>query len=372
MTGELGWRTTPRDDAELHGTELHGGGAPRRGPDLVLEGGVEIRGLRVRGHHGVLAEERRDGQDFVVDVDLELGPHVEEAARSDDLADAVDYSRLVERLAADVAGEPVDLLETLAVRLARRCVEDPRVLSARVRVAKPDAPLAAAVGEVAVGVRLERVQDAVDLDPVGPPRVVVSLGSDLGDRVEHLRAGVRALAAAGGRVVAASSVWESPAVVPEGVQAVGELPDFLDAVVLVDGLLPHVCLEAGLVAEAALARPAVGAPGRRPGEVSARPLDVDVVALAAAEDVDLWGDPDGPRPLVLPHPRAHGRAFVLLPWLEVDGDAVLPGHGRVGDLVTDVDASGVRRRDDLAGWADDLLAPSAPAAATGGARGQPT
>ena len=80
-------------------------------PDLV-----QLTGLRVRGHHGVFDFERRDGQDFVVDVDLELD--LRPAAASDELADTVDYGALATGLAAVLAGEPVNLLETLVERLA--------------------------------------------------------------------------------------------------------------------------------------------------------------------------------------------------------------------------------------------------------------
>ena len=395
-------------------------------PDVALVGGtVQVRGLRVRGRHGVLESERRDGQEFVVDVDLLLGAALEDAARSDDLADAVDYAELSSRLAAVVAGEPVALLERLAALLAEECLRDRRVRTAEVRVAKPSAPVEVEVAEVAVVVIAERVRDEqlrVDLEDPGwrlleeddeeyewrpAPRVaepgdgtedralrlragvravdegrepsqpswvitwgdqeaahvparalasdspvVVALGSDLGDRVEHLRAGVRALQASAGWVVAVSSLWESPFVVPDGARAGSRPGDVLNAVVLLAGTNAFGVLATGIVAEAALGRPLPGAPGRRPGEPSARALDVDVVAHG---DEEPWSATVSAGPLSVPHPRAHERAFVLLPWLEVQPDAVLPGHGRVADLATEVDVSDLRRRDDLAGWADDLL-----------------
>lgn len=109
-----------------------------------------LTGLRVRGHHGVLAQERRDGQDFLVDValSLELSP----AAVSDDLTDTVDYGALAERLAAVVAGEPIQLLETLADRLAAVCLSDPRVGRAEVTVHKPSAPIPLPFADVSVTV----------------------------------------------------------------------------------------------------------------------------------------------------------------------------------------------------------------------------
>ena len=111
---------------------------------------IAVTGLRVRGFHGVLPAERRDGQDFVVDVVLAV--YVRSAAADDDLAQTVDYGVLAERLAAVVSGQPVDLIETLASRLADLCLEDPRVTSAEVTVHKPSAPIAVPFDDVAVTV----------------------------------------------------------------------------------------------------------------------------------------------------------------------------------------------------------------------------
>lgn len=111
---------------------------------------VALTGLRVRGHHGVLPAERTDGQDFVVDAVLELD--LRRAGASDDLADTVDYGLLATRLAAVVAGEPVDLLETLAARLAEVCLADGRVVSVEVTVHKPDAPIGVPFTDVSVTV----------------------------------------------------------------------------------------------------------------------------------------------------------------------------------------------------------------------------
>lgn len=109
---------------------------------------LRLTGLRVRGLHGVLPEERRDGQDFVVDAVLHLD--LRPAAASDDVADTVHYGELAERLAAVVAGEPVDLIETLAERLAQVCLSDPRVQRAEVTVHKPDAPIPLSFSDVSV------------------------------------------------------------------------------------------------------------------------------------------------------------------------------------------------------------------------------
>ena len=111
---------------------------------------IALTGLRVRGFHGVLPEEREQGQLFVVDVVLELD--LRPAAASDDVADTVDYGELANRLGAVGAGEPVDLIETLAERLAAVCLADRRVHRAEVTVHKPDAPIALSFEDVRVTV----------------------------------------------------------------------------------------------------------------------------------------------------------------------------------------------------------------------------
>jgi dihydroneopterin aldolase len=112
---------------------------------------IRITGLRVRGNHGVLESERRDGQVFVVDVALDVP-----APDSDDLADTVDYGVLSSRLADVVAGEPVDLIETLASRLADVCLADDRVARVEVTVHKPEVPLPVDLTEVSVTLTRER------------------------------------------------------------------------------------------------------------------------------------------------------------------------------------------------------------------------
>lgn len=109
---------------------------------------IRLTGLRVRGFHGVYDFERRAGQDFVVDV--ELGMSLEAAAESDDVADTVHYGELASRLAEVVAGEPVNLLETLASRLLEVCLADGRVAQATVTVHKPQAPIELAFEDVSV------------------------------------------------------------------------------------------------------------------------------------------------------------------------------------------------------------------------------
>ncbi len=112
---------------------------------------ITLTGLRIRGHHGVLDAERQAGQDFLVDVQLALDTAA--AAASDNIADTVHYGELAQALAAVVAGEPVNLLETLAARLADACLADDRVHAATVTVHKPQAPIPLAFADVSVTIR---------------------------------------------------------------------------------------------------------------------------------------------------------------------------------------------------------------------------
>ncbi|AGL21384.1 dihydroneopterin aldolase [Actinoplanes sp. N902-109] len=115
---------------------------------------IQLRGLRVRGHHGVFDFERRDGQDFVIDVDLELD--LAPAAASDEVTDTVHYGELAGRLAEVVAGDPVNLIEKLADRLVAVCLADQRVHAATVTVHKPQAPIPHEFADVAVTLRRGR------------------------------------------------------------------------------------------------------------------------------------------------------------------------------------------------------------------------
>jgi dihydroneopterin aldolase len=115
---------------------------------------ISIAGLRARGFHGVLPEERVTGQDFVVDALLWLD--AAPAAAGDDLTLTADYAALADRLADIVAGPPVALIETLAERLAAACLADPVVAEAEITVHKPQAPVSANVTDISVTIRRSR------------------------------------------------------------------------------------------------------------------------------------------------------------------------------------------------------------------------
>ena len=115
---------------------------------------LTITGIECRGHHGVFDFERKNGQVFV--IDLTLGLDTAPAARSDDLQDTVDYGSLVAAVAQAVESDPVDLIETLAQRIAGVCLLDARVEWTRVTVHKPDAPIEATFSDVTLSITRKR------------------------------------------------------------------------------------------------------------------------------------------------------------------------------------------------------------------------
>jgi 2-amino-4-hydroxy-6-hydroxymethyldihydropteridine diphosphokinase len=146
---------------------------------------------------------------------------------------------------------------------------------------------------------------------------VLSLGSNLGDREANLRSAVAAIAAIPGVVVdAASGIVETAAIKPSGVD--DSAPAYLNAVVLVSTTLAPVEL---LAAVAAIESDHGRVRDVRWGD---RTLDIDIVTYGELRQDD--------RELTLPHPRAAERSFVLVPWLEIEPGAVLPGYGRVDGL----------------------------------------
>ncbi|MEU3105905.1 2-amino-4-hydroxy-6-hydroxymethyldihydropteridine diphosphokinase [Streptomyces griseoflavus] len=176
---------------------------------------------------------------------------------------------------------------------------------------------------------VERV-DAADATLQNPKPAVVSLGANLGNRLETLQGAVDALEDTPGvRVKAVSPVYETE---PWGVEP-GSQPSYFNAIVVLKTTLPpSSLLERAQAVEEAFHRV-------RDERWGPRTLDVDIVAYA-----DLHSD--DPQ-LTLPHPRAHERAFVLAPWNDVDPEAQLPGHGPVADLLHTVTREGVTPRADL-------------------------
>ncbi|GHF76346.1 2-amino-4-hydroxy-6-hydroxymethyldihydropteridine diphosphokinase [Streptomyces thermodiastaticus] len=172
--------------------------------------------------------------------------------------------------------------------------------------------------------------DAADTTLQNPKWAVLSLGSNLGNRLETLQGAVDALEDTPGvRVKAVSPVYETE---PWGVEP-GSQPTYFNAVVLLKTTLPpSSLLERAHAIEEAFHRV-------RDERWGPRTLDVDIVSYAGV----VSEDPQ----LTLPHPRAHERAFVLAPWHDVDPEAELPGHGAVAGLLDAVTRAGVAPRADL-------------------------
>ncbi|MFD5805298.1 2-amino-4-hydroxy-6-hydroxymethyldihydropteridine diphosphokinase [Streptomyces sp. NPDC049936] len=172
--------------------------------------------------------------------------------------------------------------------------------------------------------------DAADTTLSNPKRAVIALGANLGNRLETLQGAIDALEDTPGvRVKGVSQVYETE---PWGV-APDSQPSYFNAVVVVKTTLPpSSLLERAHAVEEAFHRV-------RDEHWGPRTLDVDIVAYAEV----VSDDPQ----LTLPHPRAHERAFVLAPWLDVDPEALLPGKGTVADLLDTVTRDGVAPRADL-------------------------
>lgn len=362
---------------------------------------IRLVGLGGIGHHGVLAEERRDGQTFRADLTLELDARA--AAAGDDLTRTVNYAELSRAVVEVIEGEPVNLIETLATRIAAAALEFEAVQTVTVTVHKPDAPVGVPFTDVEITIVRTRADDlrtvsaagAVDqvpapadvpavaaaapvvlpeeapaehlaqdepAEPAGPdlheaPQdptpVVIALGGNIGDVRGTLRAVVADLRTTNGLTVQdVSPLARTAPVLADGA---AEQPDFLNAVVLGTTTLSPMDLLATLQdLEEAYGR-------RRTVRWGERTLDLDIILYGSLTSQE--------EDLTLPHPRASERAFVLVPWAQADPDAFLPGlgGGPVATLAeTAPDRSGVRWL--ALDWLDERARasaePSKPAAAS--------
>jgi dihydroneopterin aldolase/2-amino-4-hydroxy-6-hydroxymethyldihydropteridine diphosphokinase len=280
---------------------------------------IHLLGVEAFGYHGVLPDEKRDGQPFVVDVVMDLD--LSAAGASDALDDTVSYAEIAGEVVARITGPSFDLIERLAEVVADDVLGHGRVEAVTVTVHKPQAPVGYPFADVAVEVYRRR----------GVP-VVVALGANLGDARATLESAVRAVAALPGmRVRAVSPLVETD---PVGGP---EQPAYLNAVLVGDTTLTPADLLCGLHE--------IEAEHGRTREIrwGARTLDLDLIQVGVpgtASEVCRDG-----AELTLPHPRAHERAFVLVPWAQADAAATVRAGDRVtsvAELVTAVDTSGVR------------------------------
>ncbi len=280
---------------------------------------IHLRGVEAFGYHGVLPDEKRDGQPFVVDVVMELD--LATAGGSDELDDTVSYAEIAGEVVARITGPSFDLIERLAEVVADDVLRHRLVDAATVTVHKPQAPVGQPFTDVAVEVHRTR----------GVP-VVVALGAHLGDAHAPLESAVHAVAGLPGmRVRAVSPLVETD---PVGGP---EQPVYLNAVLVGDTTLdPDDLLRRLHEIEADHGR-------TREVRWGARTLDLDLIQVGTpASGSEVRREEPA---LTLPHPRAHERGFVLVPWSLADPAATIAADGQVrpvADLVGEVDTSGVR------------------------------
>lgn len=285
---------------------------------------IALEGVRVVACHGVLPHEKVEPQPFVADVSLEIDLHA--AGASDDLARTVSYADVAQQTEAILAGPPVDLIETLAERIAAAALAHPPVTAVEVVVHKPHAPAGVTFedperGGPSVSVRRER--DAA---------FVVALGANLGARERTLAGARHALENLPGvRLLAVSDlVATDPVGGPDQ-------PDYLNAVAVGRTRLAPWTLLRGL-------HTVEGWYGRtREVRWGARTLDLDLIQYGTpGSDDEFVSDAAD---LLVPHPRAAERGFVLVPWLDADPGAQLRTDGGVrpvADVLAEVGAGGVR------------------------------
>jgi dihydroneopterin aldolase/2-amino-4-hydroxy-6-hydroxymethyldihydropteridine diphosphokinase len=280
---------------------------------------IHLRGVEAFGYHGVLPDEKRDGQPFVVDVVMDLD--LATAGGSDELDDTVSYAEIAGEVVARITGPSFDLIERLAEVVADDVLRHRLVDAATVTVHKPQAPVGHPFTDVAVEVHRTR----------GVP-VVVALGANLGDARATLESAVRAVADLPGmRVRAVSPLVETD---PVGGP---DQPTYLNAVLVGDTTLdPDDLLRRLHEIEADHGR-------TREVRWGARTLDLDLIQVGTpASGSEVRREEPA---LTLPHPRAHERGFVLVPWSLADPAATIRADGQVrpvADLVGEVDTSGVR------------------------------
>jgi len=280
---------------------------------------IVLQGISARGFHGVLDFEKADGQDFVVDVTLEVD--LRRAGASDLLAHTVSYAEVAADVVDLIAGPSLDLIETLAEQIAATALRRPLVQSVEVTVHKPQAPVGVSFGDVRV--TIERCRDQP---------VVIALGANLGDVQATLESAVRSLADVDGlRITAVSDLFETD---PVGGP---DQPPYLNAVVLARARLAAFALLTELHS--------IEADHGRVRETrwGARSLDLDLIQYGdpvVGSDM-VSQDPE----MMLPHPRAHERGFVLAPWFAINpeaqlrvGEAVVP----VGELLDQTEQDGIR------------------------------
>ena len=309
---------------------------------------ISLVGIEERGRHGMLDHERQDGQLFLVDADIYLD--LQGAGASDRIEDTVDYSQISALISRIITGQPCDLLEKVATQIAEETLELENVQAVRICLHKPEAPLGLEKQDVKVTIwrglenllpeeeepleetaplslaeiaaegaaepgdtSPEEADNPLEQAPTSPRQVVVAMGGNLGEVSATFREVVAQLSQTSGiGVVEVSPLVRTAPVLSEHQE---EQPDYLNAVVILSTMLSPLALLQVL-------QNLEDEHGRvRSERWGARTLDLDII--------DYQGVTSKDERLILPHPRASQRAFVLLPWSLVAPAAELTGVGEV-------------------------------------------
>lgn len=257
---------------------------------------IELNGLKVHGKHGVFAEEKHTGHDFLIDAQLFVD--LSQAAIDDSLAASVNYGAVADLIVNTVQPGSVDLIEHLAKRVLDAIFAHfPLVRAAKITINKPTAPINHPFQNVSVTLKREAPQQLA----------LVSVGSNVGDSKEYLAKALELINKIPETSVLASSSMYQTKPVSDIVQA-----DYLNAIfALSTKLSPWQLLNELQEIELMLHR-------RRIIRFGPRTLDLDLISWG---EIALESDY-----LTLPHPRAHERAFVLVPLAEVSALLAAGGY----------------------------------------------
>ncbi|MGO1460482.1 MAG: 2-amino-4-hydroxy-6-hydroxymethyldihydropteridine diphosphokinase [Flaviflexus sp.] len=278
--------------------------------ELYLPGGelsdrIALTGLKVRGFHGVFEHERENGQDFIIDVVLHTSMH--RTPYGDDLAQTINYAEVADKVVEIVSGEPLNLIETLAERIADAALQF-GALAADVTVHKPQAPIEHSFADVDVTVR--RLSKLLQ-SPKPAAEVVVGIGSNMDDPVTQVEIGAGKLA----KVLEYERMSRRRVTAAEVMPGQPSQPNYINAVMVGYTTLSPLALLREL-------QRIEDEQGRvREERWGPRTLDLDLVSYKVAGKEITSDDAN----LTLPHPRAHERSFVLEPWAEVDPWGMLSG-----------------------------------------------
>ncbi len=273
---------------------------------------IRIEGVSALGCHGVLAEERTYDQPFVVDIELDVD--TAHSAATDDVAHTISYADVAQDAVTVITGESVNLIETLANRIAAKVLER-GPLAVAVTIHKPEAPVGLPFSDVFVTVR--RRGPLLD-DDAGIRHVVLALGANLGEPRVNLEWAIAQIKKLDVHVEAVSDFFETEPVLAPGQDP---QPNYTNAVLTLETALAPL----QLLRE--LQRIEVRGGRVRHERWGARLLDIDII--------DCEGVTSAAPRLTLPHPRGAERLFVLEPWASIEPEAVLAGVP-VAQLIRDI------------------------------------